>query len=360
MSETIASATAAMPRQGAMPTITGTGRPQEFYADGSAVPDLIAEHHRPEDLDIEGIVSLPPASGSDSEFFGEDGLTFSDVLDIINPLQHIPVISTMYRAMTGDEISPGARVAGGALYGGPIGAGVAVVNAMVEQSTGSDIGETIMTAFTGDSDDTAVAESTVAAVAGAATKVSEADPAIVGAGFRPASQIALAAAAPEAAILASAAPVAASTPVAARQPFGGMGALPFTKSQNQTNDPVAAILQARAAVPAAGPVPGLPGQGVTRPVAQAPQTPQDGIPNVSSRLADKLAALAGRSPLPERIPPEPTPEKRARDRGADRQATVQAPSGLPQNPFSQGPENMMQTLDRYQKMKQAEAAGISG
>ena len=43
--------------------------------------------------------------------------------------------------------------------------------------------KTIMTAFTGDSDDTAVAESTVAAVAGAATKVSDADPAIVGAGF---------------------------------------------------------------------------------------------------------------------------------------------------------------------------------
>ena len=154
-----------------------------------------------------------------------------------------------------------------------------------------------------------MAESTVAAVAGAATKVSDADPAIVGAGFRPASQIALAAAAPEVAILASAAPVAASPPVAVRQPFGGMGALPFTKPQNQTNDRVAAILQARAAVPAAGPVPGLPGQGVTRPVAQAPQTPQAGIPNVSSRLADKLAALAGRSPLPERIPPEPTPEK---------------------------------------------------
>lgn len=71
------------------------------------------------------------------------------ILDVINPLQHIPVVSTIYRYLTGDEISPMARIAGDTLYGGPIGAAVAVVNVAVEQSTGKDIGDTVLAMVTG-------------------------------------------------------------------------------------------------------------------------------------------------------------------------------------------------------------------
>lgn len=70
----------------------------------------------------------------------EDGFSFLDVLDIINPLQHIPVISTLYREATGDKLGPLARIAGGALFGGPIGAASSAVNAMVEYASGKDIG----------------------------------------------------------------------------------------------------------------------------------------------------------------------------------------------------------------------------
>jgi hypothetical protein len=70
----------------------------------------------------------------------EDGFSFLDVLDIINPLQHIPVISTLYREATGDKLGPFARVAGGALFGGPIGAAGSVVNLLVEEASGKDIG----------------------------------------------------------------------------------------------------------------------------------------------------------------------------------------------------------------------------
>lgn len=69
------------------------------------------------------------------------------ILDIINPLQHIPVISTIYRNITGDEISPVARVAGDALYGGPIGAAVGLANVAVEHKTGRDIGGNVMAMF---------------------------------------------------------------------------------------------------------------------------------------------------------------------------------------------------------------------
>lgn len=78
-------------------------------------------------------------------FWGEDGFGFDDLLDLINPLQHLPIISTIYRAITGDTIAPGPRMLGGAIFGGgPIGAiaGLATgaINAGLEHETGKDLG----------------------------------------------------------------------------------------------------------------------------------------------------------------------------------------------------------------------------
>ena len=84
-----------------------------------------------------------------SDFFGEDGLTFGDFIDIINPLQHIPGVSTLYRSLTGDEISPGARMAGGTLYGGPVGFASALANNVLEETTGTDIAGNVLAAFSG-------------------------------------------------------------------------------------------------------------------------------------------------------------------------------------------------------------------
>ena len=36
-------------------------------------------------------------AGDELKPFGEDGFTFLDVLDIINPLQHLPLIGTVSR-----------------------------------------------------------------------------------------------------------------------------------------------------------------------------------------------------------------------------------------------------------------------
>lgn len=49
-------------------------------------------------------------------------LGFKDILDIVNPLHHIPVIGHFYRKITGDTIHPAIKIAGGTLFGGPIGA----------------------------------------------------------------------------------------------------------------------------------------------------------------------------------------------------------------------------------------------
>jgi hypothetical protein len=85
-----------------------------------------------------------------SNFWGEDGFTFDDVLDLINPLQHLPIISTLYRELTGDDISNAARIIGGTLFGGVAGMASGVVNAMFDEMTGGDIGEQVMALFSGD------------------------------------------------------------------------------------------------------------------------------------------------------------------------------------------------------------------
>lgn len=83
-------------------------------------------------------------------FFGDNGFTFLDFVDMINPLQHIPIVSTAYREITGDELDPGARLAGDTLYGGPIGLAASVFNVVLEHNTGKDVGEHVVAWFDGD------------------------------------------------------------------------------------------------------------------------------------------------------------------------------------------------------------------
>ncbi|MGH1404252.1 MAG: hypothetical protein ACRBDL_08400 [Alphaproteobacteria bacterium] len=64
---------------------------------------------------------------------------FFDLIDMLNPLHHIPVIGTIYRAITGDEIKPVSNIIGGAVYGGPAGAAIGVVNAIAKNETGEDV-----------------------------------------------------------------------------------------------------------------------------------------------------------------------------------------------------------------------------
>lgn len=71
-----------------------------------------------------------------TSIFGNDGLKFSDFLDVINPLHHIPVLGSLYRAITSDEISPASRMAGGAVFAGPIGAVIAVAGMTIDKAVG--------------------------------------------------------------------------------------------------------------------------------------------------------------------------------------------------------------------------------
>ena len=76
--------------------------------------------------------------------------TFDDFLDIINPLHHLPLISSIYREVTGDQISAHARILGGGLYGGGSGFVAAIANAISEEATGRDLGDNLVAALFGD------------------------------------------------------------------------------------------------------------------------------------------------------------------------------------------------------------------
>lgn len=79
----------------------------------------------------------------------EHGLSFWDVLDVINPLQHIPIVNRLYRAVTGDEIREPARLAGSALLFGPVGLAVAAADMVLEKETGSDAFTHVASLFKG-------------------------------------------------------------------------------------------------------------------------------------------------------------------------------------------------------------------
>ncbi|WP_053005830.1 hypothetical protein [Kiloniella spongiae] len=102
----------------------------------------------PTDWSVKEKTPEQPSPEQKEQTFG-----FFDFLDVINPLQHIPVISTLYREITGDEIQPAARVAGGMIFGGPTGFITAIANSVSKETTGKDIGENILEAFLGSDED---------------------------------------------------------------------------------------------------------------------------------------------------------------------------------------------------------------
>ena len=82
-----------------------------------------------------------------------------NLLDIVNPLEHLPIIGTIYRAITGTLSAFSEKIAGDALYGGIWGAVSGAADAAFELVTGKDFGGTVLAMFTGGSrQGTAVAQ----------------------------------------------------------------------------------------------------------------------------------------------------------------------------------------------------------
>jgi hypothetical protein len=86
--------------------------------------------------------AIPAAASTPAVSESGHGLSFHDVLSALNPLQYLPVIGSIYRAVTGDVIPEGLRRLGSmlvsGLLGGPIGLGINIATTLAEKATGID------------------------------------------------------------------------------------------------------------------------------------------------------------------------------------------------------------------------------
>jgi len=83
---------------------------------------------------------------------GDLDFSFDDLIDIVNPLQHLPVVGTIYRAITHDTIKTPEKIAGDTLYGGLWGFVSSVADTAFQAITGKNFGDTVLALFTGGSD----------------------------------------------------------------------------------------------------------------------------------------------------------------------------------------------------------------
>ncbi len=82
-----------------------------------------------------------------------DDISFWDVLDIINPLQHIPFVSSLYQEITGDRMQSFSRILGDTLYGGVLGAASGITNEILADTTGHDLAGHVMALVTPEEND---------------------------------------------------------------------------------------------------------------------------------------------------------------------------------------------------------------
>ncbi len=82
------------------------------------------------------------------------GMSFGEILSCLNPLQYVPVVGTIYRAVTGDTIPDGVREAGSLVFSGltsgPLGLATSIGVDLAERATGIDpdkIGQRMLAAI---------------------------------------------------------------------------------------------------------------------------------------------------------------------------------------------------------------------
>lgn len=90
------------------------------------------------------------AASGGPHLWGGDGPGFDDALDLVNPLQHLPGVSSLYRSATGDRVSAGVRMIGGAALGGLPGLAMSAAGALFEAVSGQDPGEAALSLLQGE------------------------------------------------------------------------------------------------------------------------------------------------------------------------------------------------------------------
>jgi len=99
---------------------------------------------RPEKIQIAGtqgedLLNFQSASMAKSTNQGSDSFGFADLVDMVNPMHHVPIVGHIYRELTGDEIKPIGKIMGGAAFGGPLGAATGLIDTIITHETGQDM-----------------------------------------------------------------------------------------------------------------------------------------------------------------------------------------------------------------------------
>lgn len=101
-------------------------------------------HYAPQGTSSLANDAASPDIAYEDEKAKDDGFSFGDVIDIINPLQHLPVIGTIYRKITGDTMGSFSGMIGSTIFGGPLGAISSGINLALKEGTGKDLAENAM------------------------------------------------------------------------------------------------------------------------------------------------------------------------------------------------------------------------
>jgi hypothetical protein len=281
----------------------------------------------------------------------EQEFGFGDLIDALNPLQHIPIVGTLYRAITGDEIGNVPRVVGDTLFGGPLGFITGMINVALREESGKDFGEHMLALVTPEGAGDAVAGTAVATKPAAADEGGASVTAIAGKDAPDAAApVAHGRAAAETAVAGQATlPAAAGGTIRSASPFqvaargdgGGDGRQAFlaqsAASQRRLLGPAAAV-EARSNV----------GAATARPLNNTPvplQLPPipgfaQGRPMRSGMAAAAVAAAA----MPAQAVPTALP------------ASTAGNAALPSNPPVEISQRMLDALDKYARMQQERSA----
>jgi hypothetical protein len=91
---------------------------------------------------VQATSTNPPPAGQAAKVKDDHASSFHKLLSAMNPLQYLPIVGTLYRAITGDVIPEAVRRIGSlvvsGLLGGPIGLVVSIATTIAEKATGID------------------------------------------------------------------------------------------------------------------------------------------------------------------------------------------------------------------------------
>ena len=104
---------------------------------------------KPASVLAQSVPGVPSAATGTASAQPHEGF-FHHLWNVVNPLQHVPVIGTIYRALTGEHLDAVEKIAGDTLYGGLWGAIASVADVAFEGLTGKSFEDTALALFKSD------------------------------------------------------------------------------------------------------------------------------------------------------------------------------------------------------------------